>query len=170
MIQEEGMPPRCPEGMRELFGAVRYVTSLCFPRLFPAVLPDRYKQFGLTIAFSIAISSCPHLAPSLSALLLRRNRRDNEDAVFRSRDQLVLIGLIALTKCARRMGDRSALVRIRVIVLAVFVALVLTGWLYTVVPTGFPNEDQGYFISIIQAPEASLNYTNDIMRRWKQNY
>jgi len=30
-----------------------------------------------------------------------------------------------------------------------------------------PNEDR-YFI-IIQAPEASLNYT-DIMRRWKQNY
>jgi len=41
-----------------------------------------------------------------------------------------------------------------VIVLAVFVALlVVTGWLYTVVPTDFPNEDQGYFISIIQAPE-----------------
>jgi len=38
-----------------------------------------------------------------------------------------------------RQGARSlSLVRIRVIVLAVFVALlVLTGWLYTVVPTGF---------------------------------
>jgi len=42
------------------------------------------------------------------------------------------------------MGDRSASVRIRVIVLAVFVAL-LVGWL--AVGYRISLEDQGYFIS-----------------------
>jgi len=41
-----------------------------------------------------------------------------------------------------------------VIVLAVFVALlVLTGWLYTVVPTGFLPTKIKAISSIIQAPE-----------------
>jgi HAE1 family hydrophobic/amphiphilic exporter-1 len=53
-------------------------------------------------------------------------------------------------------------------VVGVFVVfLVLTGWLYTAVPTGFlPNEDQGYFINIVQGPEgASLNYTDEVMKK-----
>jgi HAE1 family hydrophobic/amphiphilic exporter-1 len=57
------------------------------------------------------------------------------------------------------------------LVLAGFVALlVVTGWLYRTVPSAFlPEEDQGYFITIVQAPEGvSLNYTSDVMGRVEQ--
>ena len=47
----------------------------------------------------------------------------------------------------------------------VFVGLLaLTAWVYRTVPTGFvPDEDQGYFMVIVQAPDgASLDYTANI--------
>jgi len=73
-----------------------------------------YKQFGLTIAFSIAISTflALTLAPSLSALLLAKPEGQRGGRVFgffRSRDQLVLIGFNwDFDKVRRGMRDRSA--------------------------------------------------------------
>jgi HAE1 family hydrophobic/amphiphilic exporter-1 len=52
------------------------------------------------------------------------------------------------------------------VVIGLFVvALGATVWLYTLVPTAFlPDEDQGYFITLIQAPQGvSLQYTSKIM-------
>ena len=42
-----------------------------------------------------------------------------------------------------------------------------TWWLFRTVPTAFvPDEDEGYFISIIQAPPgASLGYTTNIAKQ-----
>ena len=57
---------------------------------------------------------------------------------------------------------------IRPFVLAGFTALVLfTYFLYNLVPTGFvPEEDQGYFFTVVQAPDGvSLNYTDKIMEQ-----
>lgn len=62
----------------------------------------------------------------------------------------------------------NLLIRLKGLVLGLFVAsLGLTYWMYTTVPTAFlPDEDQGYFIHIIQAPEGvGLNYTSDVMRK-----
>ena len=44
-------------------------------------------------------------------------------------------------------------------------ALALTYWVYQRVPKGFiPNEDAGYFIVAVQAPEGgSLEYTTNIL-------
>ncbi|HEY9750200.1 MAG TPA: efflux RND transporter permease subunit, partial [Allocoleopsis sp.] len=63
-----------------------------------------------------------------------------------------------LTKVVRHKG----------IVLALFsLGLVLTYWIYTIVPAGFvPEEDQGYFITIVQAPEGvSLSYTEEVLEK-----
>ncbi len=45
------------------------------------------------------------------------------------------------------------------------VSLGMTAWLYTTVPTAFlPDEDEGYFITIIQGPQGvSLQYTSDVI-------
>ena len=50
------------------------------------------------------------------------------------------------------------------------VGLVATGYMYVHVPTGFvPQEDQNYFIVVVQAPQgASLAYTTDIARQAEQ--
>lgn len=184
MVQDEGMPPRqaASEGMRELTGAV-IATSLVLMAVFvpvaffPGATGQIYKQFGLTIAFSIALSTflALTLAPSLAALLLRRKPEVQRGG----RGVFGFFGRVfgwffdrfnwAFDKLRQGyVRSLNFLIRIKVVVIAVFVALlVLTGWLYTRVPTGFlPDEDQGYFITIIQAPEgASLNYTSDIMQR-----
>ena len=65
------------------------------------------------------------------------------------------------------------LVHWKYIVLAVFVALLAaTAWLYNTVPSAFlPDEDQGYFITIVRGPEgASLNYTSDVVKQIEDTY
>lgn len=170
-IQQEGIPPRraAIESMRELTGAV-IATSLVLMAVFvpvaffPGTTGALYNQFALTIAFSIAVSTFTALTltPTLSALLIRRRLPGNSwlDRLFavfnRGQDWLRV-----------RYGHvLRSLMRMRAIVIGIFVLLLMsTVWLYTVVPSAFlPDEDQGYFITIIQAPEGvSLNYTSEVM-------
>ncbi|MCF4970157.1 efflux RND transporter permease subunit [Nostoc sp. CMAA1605] len=170
-IQDEGMSPRqaASSTMRELFGAV-IATSLVLMAVFvpvaffPGATGQIYRQFALTIAFSIAISTflAITLTPTLSALLLRPKPKPR--GIFGW-----FFGRINwFLEAMQRQYERSLhfLYRVRAIVIGLFVAsLVFTGWLYVTVPTAFiPDEDQGYFITIIQAPEGvSLNYTSKVM-------
>ncbi len=58
--------------------------------------------------------------------------------------------------------------RVRYVFLVLFFAgLAATAWIYMRVPTGFiPQEDQGYFIAIVQAPPgSSLEYTGALADR-----
>jgi HAE1 family hydrophobic/amphiphilic exporter-1 len=171
LIEDEEMSPRkaASESMRELFGAV-IATSLVLMAVFvpvaffPGSTGQIYKQFALTIAFSMAISTflALTLTPSLSALLLRRGQRPRGwlGKIFNQVNRFI--------DWLRRGYEQSLirLNRIKAIVVLLFIlSLAFTGWLYTRVPTAFiPDEDQGYFITIIQGPEGvSLNYTSDVM-------
>ncbi|MBW4688049.1 MAG: efflux RND transporter permease subunit [Komarekiella atlantica HA4396-MV6] len=171
LIEDEGMPPRkaASESMKELFGAV-IATSLVLMAVFvpvaffPGSTGQIYKQFALTIAFSMAISTflAITLTPSLSALLLRRGQRPRGwlGWIFERINKFI--------DWTRRKYERSLyrLNRVKAIVVLLFIlSLGLTGWLYTRVPTAFiPDDDQGYFITIIQGPEGvSLNYTSKVM-------
>jgi HAE1 family hydrophobic/amphiphilic exporter-1 len=61
------------------------------------------------------------------------------------------------------------LARVALLVLAVYGGLiVLTGWQFQRTPTGFiPEQDQGYFISVLQLPPgASLDRTDAAVRKW----
>ncbi|GAB4379502.1 MAG: efflux RND transporter permease subunit [Elainellaceae cyanobacterium] len=167
-VQEQGMRPHLAaiESMKELTGAV-IATSLVLLAVFipvaffPGTTGQLYKQFALTIAFSITISTfnALSLTPALSALLLRRGQQPGGwlgriFAVFNR-------GMEAM-----RLGYRWSLghlTRFRTTVLLLFVAsLGLVAWLYTIVPTAFlPDEDQGYLINLVQGPDGtSLDYTS----------
>lgn len=171
LIEEEGMPPRqaASEAMQELFGAV-LATSLVLMAVFvpvaffPGATGQIYRQFALTIAFSVGLSTflALTLTPSLSALLLRRGQRPRGWLGW------VFDRINWLIDQTRKAYQRSLnrLTRIKGIVVLLFIlSLGLTGWLYTRVPTAFvPDDDQGYFITIIQGPEGvSLNYTSEVM-------
>jgi hydrophobic/amphiphilic exporter-1 (mainly G- bacteria), HAE1 family len=173
LIQEEEMSPRqaASSAMHELFGAV-IATSLVLMAVFvpvaffPGSTGQIYRQFALTIAFSITISTflALTLTPSLAGLLLRPKQRQRGffGWIFRAINRFLE---------AMRSGYEwilKRLARLKAIVLAVFILLLgLTGWLYMSVPSAFlPDEDQGYFITIIQGPEGvSLNYTSKVMRQ-----
>ncbi len=129
---------------------------------FPGTTGRLFQQFALTIAFSMALSAfnALTLTPALSALLLRGERP--KGPLFRLFNRTFEAGTRLLVSTLRGM------IRIRWVVTAVFVGgLVLTYWVYRTVPTGFvPEEDQGYLIIAMQAPEgASLSYTTNIARQ-----
>ncbi len=172
-IQDKGMNPRraASESMAELFGAV-IATSLVLMAVFvpvaffPGTTGALYRQFALTIAFSIAISTflALTLTPSLCALLLRQGQRPTGwlGKIFNQVNRFL--------DWVQRGYQRSLtfLVRFKSVIIGLFiVSLGMTAWLYTTVPTAFlPEEDEGYFITIIQGPQGvSLQYTGDVMEQ-----
>ena len=172
-IQNRGLPPKLAavEAMRELTGAV-IATSLVLMAVFipvaffPGTTGALYRQFALTIAFAIALSTfnALTLTPTLAGLLLRQNSGGHGwlDIIFNPFNRF-LDGLRI-----RYGATLQLLNRFKVFVIAAFVAsLVLTGWLYNTVPSAFlPDEDQGYFITLIRGPEgSSLNQTSKVMRQ-----
>jgi hydrophobic/amphiphilic exporter-1 (mainly G- bacteria), HAE1 family len=154
--------------MNSLFGVV-VATSLVLMTVFvpvaffPGTTGQLYRQFALTITFSIAVSTFNALTftPMLAAQLLKREAGATH-WFFRG---------INRTIDATRAGYSrwlDKIIRRKAIVLALFTgALVLTYWAYTVTPKAFiPDEDQGVFITIVQAPEGvSLNYTEEVLEK-----
>jgi len=156
-------------GMKEVTSAV-IATSLALVAmfvpvsLFPGTTGRIYQQFSLTIAFSIALSAfnALTLTPALSARLLRRETESEKARVFRAFDR----GLAAVRRGYARL--LAVALGFRFVTLTVFIGLTaLTAFLYGRVPGGFvPDEDQGYFVIAVAAPEgASLGTTNDTLRK-----
>jgi HAE1 family hydrophobic/amphiphilic exporter-1 len=127
---------------------------------FPGTTGILYKQFSLTIAFSIAISAfnALTLSPALAAILLRAEVKHTGLLA------LLLNPVERLIQWVIRVYARlvTFVVRIRYVMLILFFcALGATAFMYNHVPTAFiPQEDQSYFLIIIQTPPgASLSYT-----------
>lgn len=172
---EQGIPPRLAsiEAMDELTGAV-IATSLVLMAVFvpvsffPGSTGVIFQQFALTIIFAIALSTINALSfsPAMSAILLRPTRpsRSILGRFFAKFNQGFAWVINKYTQIITFLTKKV----IRPFVLAGFIALILlTYFLYNLVPTGFiPEEDQGYFYTIAQAPDGvSLNYTQEIMEQ-----
>jgi HAE1 family hydrophobic/amphiphilic exporter-1 len=127
---------------------------------FPGTTGILFRQFALTIAFSIAISAfnALTLAPVLAAIFLRDSHRQKWWLLRKFDD-----GVVLLTRGYRALLHHVLEYKLVMVVLF-FAGLALTYLVFTRVPTGFvPDEDQGYFIIVIQAPAgASLEYTKSI--------
>jgi HAE1 family hydrophobic/amphiphilic exporter-1 len=152
--------------MKEVAGAV-IATSLVLVAvfvpvaLFPGTTGILFRQFALTIAFSVSISAfnALTLTPALSAIFLGHHRERAQGAFFRAFNSAFLAGSDFYKRAVHAAAER------KVVTLGGF-ALALVGvyWLYNHVPRGFiPEEDQGYVIAMVQAPQgASLDYTRDL--------
>jgi hydrophobic/amphiphilic exporter-1 (mainly G- bacteria), HAE1 family len=127
---------------------------------FPGTTGILFRQFALTIAFSIAISAfnALTLAPVLAAIFLRDSHRQKWWWLRKFDDAVVV-----LTRGYRRLLHYVLEYKFAMVVLF-FAGLGLTYLVFTRVPRGFvPDEDQGYFIVVVQAPSgASLEYTKAI--------
>ena len=157
--------------MKEVTGAV-VATALVLiavfvpVSLFPGTTGVLFRQFGLTIAFAVAISAFNSLtlSPALSALLLGRAHPGK-----RGLWKVINAGITSFTHGYRRA--LGGLIRWRWAVALVFVgALGATYWVFLKVPSSFlPNEDQGSFYVLVQAPPgASLTYTEQVSARAEQ--
>ena len=153
------------DAMGEVTGAV-IATSLVLVAVFvpcaffPGTTGILFRQFALTIAFSISISAfnALTLTPSLSALLL--GREHGEKIWFFKR----VDGLLSAINNGYVHALRAFLRFEAVALILFFAGLGLAYFIFRQVPQGFvPTEDQGYLIVVIQAPPgASLEYTRKI--------
>ncbi|HTF23064.1 MAG TPA: multidrug efflux RND transporter permease subunit [Candidatus Limnocylindria bacterium] len=152
--------------MKEVAGAV-VATSLVLVAvfvpvaLFPGTTGILFRQFALTIAFSVAISAfnALTLTPALSAIFLGKHRERAKGRFFTLFNDVFNGGASLYRSTVRRaLGWRLASL------LVFFVLLGCTYLLYQHVPRAFiPEDDQGYLMFIVQAPQgASLTYTRDV--------
>ncbi|HET7695485.1 MAG TPA: multidrug efflux RND transporter permease subunit [Vicinamibacterales bacterium] len=169
-IQEYRKPARqaAIDAMREVLGAV-IATALVLIAVFvpiaffPGTTGRLYAQFAITIAFAVALSAfnAVTLTPALSALLLDRESH-RKGRFFSLFERGITSGTNTYVRFLKRgMRSRWALV-------ALFaVSLGLTYWVNARVPRSFlPEEDLGYFLTVVQAPAgSSLEYTGNIARQ-----
>jgi HAE1 family hydrophobic/amphiphilic exporter-1 len=171
---EQGRSPRdaAIEAMDEVSGALVGIALVLSAVFIPAgfmtgLTGSLYRQFALTIAFSVLLSAfnALTLSPALGAIILRprlaRRRRGPLEFLFgrfnagfeRAQNGYVRIcGLLV-----RKVG-------VGLIILAGFT--VLAGGLGRALSRSFlPDEDQGYFMVNVQLPEAaSLQRTVAVMK------
>ena len=162
---ERGMKPKIAaiNTMNELSGAV-IATSLVLMAVFipvsffPGATGVIFKQFALTIVFAIALSTFNALtfSPAMAGILLRpaKERTDILGKIFNKFNQIFDWITAKYTQTITFLTKKS----VRPFVLTSFTALLLfTYFLYNQVPTGFiPEEDQGYFFTIVQAPDGAI--------------
>ena len=130
---------------------------------FPGTTGRLYQQFSLTIAFAVVLSvfNAITLTPALAALLL--DKESHAHGWFFSR----VNGVIDAGTNAYVATVRWALGWKWVLLVVFGLGLGATWWVAQQVPTAFvPEEDEGFFITIVQAPAgASLEYTDGIAKQ-----
>jgi len=171
---EQGRSPRdaAIEAMDEVSGALVGIALVLSAVFIPAgfmtgLTGSLYRQFALTIAFSVLLSAfnALTLSPALGAMILRpkmaRRRRGPLEFLF----GLFNAGFErAQNGYIRICGLLVHKVGVSLIILAGFV--VLAGGLGKTLSRSFlPDEDQGYFMVNVQLPEAaSLQRTMAVIK------
>ncbi|MEM7775587.1 MAG: multidrug efflux RND transporter permease subunit [Pseudomonadota bacterium] len=161
--------------MREVSGAL-IATSLVLAAVFiptagvPGISGQFYQQFALTITAATAISLLVSLtlSPALSAMLLKPEADYKPGLLMRP----ITWGLQRFNASFDWLSDRYAATTKRLIRLPLIVLIVYGGLLFATnsqfakVPMGFiPQQDQGYYITVVQLPPgSSLDRTDKVIR------
>ncbi|RAR53563.1 hydrophobe/amphiphile efflux-1 (HAE1) family protein [Paraburkholderia unamae] len=169
--------------MREVGGALFAITLvLCavfIPTSFiPGISGQFFRQFGVTIAVSTAISffTSITLAPALSATILKAHGGTHASAqtgVLAPVTRYVQRFAHGFNRLFQRLSDAyGALVRriVNVIPLMSVLYVVLIGataWLLVSSPKGFiPAQDRGYLVVLVHLPDgATLERTSAVARK-----
>ncbi|MEM8622063.1 MAG: multidrug efflux RND transporter permease subunit [Pseudomonadota bacterium] len=172
-----GLSPRdaAKRTMREVSGAL-IATSLVLAAVFiptaavAGISGQFYRQFAVTITAATAISLLVSLtlSPALAAMLLRPHGEKKPGLLMRP----VMWALAKFDRGFDHASDGYAwattrLVRAPVIMLALFGGLLLaTDHQFGKVSAGFiPEQDQGYYITVVQLPPgASIERTDAVIR------
>ena len=133
-----------------------------------------YRQFAITIAISTVISAINSLtlSPALCAVLLKDHQAP-KDWFARMMDKALGWFFRPFNRVFAWSGDRysvgvARVLRKSALALGVYGALLLlTGWSFNKVPTGFiPTQDKQYLVAFAQLPDgASLDRTETVIRR-----
>ena len=179
IMTEEGLPPReaTRKAMTQIFNAIIAITlvlSAVFVPMafFPGSVGAIYRQFAVTLVLAMAFSALMALTltPALCANMLKPVKKGEHAESFRF-----------LAWFSDKFGEFSRsyrgwvawLLRRTGFALIFFVIVLgLTGALLYRLPTSFlPDEDQGYFISLVQLPPgATRERAVSVMQRVEDYY
>ncbi|WP_369325184.1 efflux RND transporter permease subunit [Burkholderia cepacia] len=174
--------------MKEVGGALFAITLvLCavfVPTSFiPGISGQFFRQFGVTIAVSTAISffTSVTLAPALSAMMLKAHARDHDVPAPASRMAAPFAPAMrvarrfsnAFNRVFQRLSDAYGrlvrkVVRIIPAMGVLYVVLITaTGYLLVSSPKGFiPAQDRGYLVVLVRMPDgATLERTSAVARK-----
>jgi hydrophobe/amphiphile efflux-1 (HAE1) family protein len=157
-----------------LVAIVLVLCAVFVPTLFMGGLSGEfYKQFAVTISAATVISLFVSLtlSPALSALLLRPHEALPADApawrrgIDRAGQRFNASFERFSDWYARLTATLVGMPRRMMVAYAILIGL--TGVTLAVTPTGFvPQQDQGYFVSVIQLPPGSATTrTDDVMKK-----
>ncbi|MBN3766141.1 efflux RND transporter permease subunit [Burkholderia sp. Ac-20365] len=169
IMTEEKMEPReaTRKAMKQITGAIIAITVVLSAVFVPSALQPGatgiiYAQFALTIAVSMGFSAflAMSFTPSLCAAILRPEHEVKKNAFYRWFDRTfewTTNHYLSHAGKAIRHAPRWMIVFVLVVV--------LTGFLYTKLPTSFvPDEDQGFALALVNLPPGStLERTNHVM-------
>jgi multidrug efflux pump len=173
IMREEGLPPKeaTRKAMDQITGAIIGITlvlvAVFLPMaFFPGSTGGIYRQFSVTLAISILFSALMALTltPALCASFLKPIIPDSEKSKSVNNGLGRVWGYVTgffagFNRWFGRTTDRYGRATDGILArpkrgMAAFVLLVaLAGFLFVRLPTAFlPIEDQGYLISVVQAP------------------
>ncbi len=179
IMVEEGLPPReaTRKAMGQIFGAIIAITlvlcSVFIPMtFFGGTVGAIYRQFAVTLILTILCSvlMALSLTPALCATLLKSP--SNHGAVPKQGPLAWFHRFFVRTTQRYKSGVAAVLRRTGLYLLLYAVLLGIVGWLFLRLPTSFlPDEDQGYFVSLIQLPPgATRERTRDVLAQVEQFY
>ncbi|MBY0498041.1 MAG: multidrug efflux RND transporter permease subunit [Nitrosomonas sp.] len=169
-MTQGGLSPRdaAIKAMTEVTGPVIAIVLVLAAVFVPVaflggITGELYKQFAITIALSVAISGfvALTLSPALCALVLKPSH--GTPARFWE-----TFNRFFDWAQARYTGAVGAVIKRSVISLAIFAMLivVIVGLFKTIPGSFLPEEDQGYFITVVQLPEgASMTRTIEVLEK-----
>jgi len=179
IMTEEGLAPReaTRKAMDQIFGAIIAITlvlcSVFIPMtFFGGAVGAIYRQFSVTLIMTILFSvlMALTLTPALCAALLRNDP---------GHEMVPKTGFLGwfnrfFNKTTRRYksGVGHVVQRTGRYLLLYAGLLGVMGWLFVHLPTSFlPEEDQGYFLNIIQLPPgATRERTQEVLSQVEQFY
>ncbi|NWG29986.1 MAG: efflux RND transporter permease subunit [Rhodocyclaceae bacterium] len=179
IMTEEGLPPRAAtvKAMGQIFAAIIGITLVLMAVFVPMAFFGGsvgviYRQFAVTLVLTMAFSALMALTltPAMCATVLKHAP---------GKEVLPTSGFFGwFNRVFRRTseGYRSTVARMLRRTgrwLAVYAAiLVAVGWLFAHLPGSFlPEEDQGYFINVVQLPPgATQERTLEVVRQLEAYY
>ncbi|MBF0178974.1 MAG: multidrug efflux RND transporter permease subunit [Magnetococcales bacterium] len=173
VMAEEGLPPReaTRKAMTQIFGAIIGITLVLSAVFIPMAFFSGsvgaiYRQFAVTLVLTMAFSALMALTltPALCATFLRHDAARSEGGGFS--------GFFLRVSHGYRSRIAGVL-RHAVAYLMLYLAIAgIAVWAFVKLPGGFlPEEDQGYFVSIVQLPSgASQERTLKILQEMEKYY
>jgi HAE1 family hydrophobic/amphiphilic exporter-1/multidrug efflux pump len=128
---------------------------------------ELYKQFAITIAIAVIISGfvALTLSPALCALVLKPGHHKNR-GFFGRFNRVFEWTRMRYSAAVAGIMNRS------ILAIVVFAALVVAAvGFFRIIPNSFlPEEDQGYFISVVQLPDGASKQRTDAVLSKVENY